>query len=174
MGMAFPIWAASPGEIFDPDLELAYSTAVPFFSLLPPLEEVEEELSFMASIRAASPDDTRGESPPFASDTLPPPLSLLPPPAEATFPAAGGVDDAGGPAEGLDGKAEDLLLPLPLRAAILSAMLELPPLLEGPFNRTVTRPKVKIETSEVGSMKMSNIEGRHKSRKIARQVLSRG
>lgn len=58
--------AARPGEIF-PEAAGAAAAAVPFFSLPPPPEaeeEAEEEVvSFKPSIRAASPAETRGESP---------------------------------------------------------------------------------------------------------------
>lgn len=74
---------------------------------------------------------------------LAPSLSLLPP-LEVVFPGAGGVDEPAGRPEGLGGKAEDLPLPLPLRAAILSAMLEPPPLLERPFNRDAMDTVVRI------------------------------
>lgn len=146
MGMAFPIRAASPGDIFDAEEELVSSTGVEFFSLFSPLEQEEEELSFMASIRAASPEDTRGESPPLASAMLPPSLSLRPPP-EVVIPGAGGGDEPGGPPKGLGGKAEDFPLPLllPLRAAILSAMLEPPLLLEGSVNRATYDTMVRMD-----------------------------
>lgn len=181
--MAFPIRAASPGDIFDAEDELESSTTVPFFSLLPPLDGVEDELSFMASIRAASPDDTRGEPPPLASATLPPSLLSLLLPPEVIFPGAGGVDDPGGPPEGLGGKTEDLPLPLPLRAAILSEMLEPPPLFEAPYNRDAMNTTVRIEKGEVwlvevsGSWKSSNLKANTAVERQdggAGQALSRG
>lgn len=46
------------------------------------------------------------------------------------------ADEAAALPEGLGGKMDDLPLPLPpLKAAILSAMLETPPLLGRPFER---------------------------------------
>lgn len=56
-------------------------------------------------------------------------LTSLPSLPDVVFASVGGVDEPAGAPEGLGGRPP----PLPLRAAILSAMLEPPLLLEGPF-----------------------------------------